>query len=124
MGECKIMKKMIKGIPIERLTGKPLFLFFIEYPTPLITHRWRVENLQHVRPSKDTEGHGGTQNERNQEFSLVLNNRQEKGEKQDVFVRSEKSIFLKADYLFWSENVGIQARTGSKVPNTGSFTLF
>jgi len=37
-----------------------------------------------------------------QEFSLVLNNRQEKGEKQDVFVRSEKRIFLKGDYLFWS----------------------
>jgi hypothetical protein len=41
MGECKIRKKMIKGMPIERPTGKPLFLFFIGYPTPLFTHRWR-----------------------------------------------------------------------------------
>jgi hypothetical protein len=39
------MKKMIKGIPLERPTGRSLFLFFIEYPTPLITHRWRAENM-------------------------------------------------------------------------------
>jgi hypothetical protein len=56
-----------------------------------------------VRPSKDAEDHGGTKILRNQEFSFILsNNRQEKGEKQDVFVRSEKRIFLKGDYLFWS----------------------